>query len=420
MVLFKKTIFTGFAPNMTGEDLLLACRFLFSPYLWRKLRRGACSAEAEEKLRAFFSVREATLFDSGRSALLASLLAVEAGKGSEVLVQAYTCVAVVNAIREAGATPVFTDVEKRFFMSPKSAAERITHKTKAIIIQHTFGLPADLPAMIRLAREKGVAVIEDCAHTFGGKFGGRLLGTFGDIGMLSFGSDKAISCVRGGAALTNNPAYAHALRSYGAALPAPSRRMVLQHLFQCLLFAFGRRFWHAGAGKAALFAGKTLHLLPRILTEEEKKGKWDRRYPTRLPNALACLLTQQIALAPKANVHRARLSRYYRSYLVNQLFAHPDISDEAPLARYPIIANEPARVRAYAKKHGIILGDWYDDVVAPMAKKRRNPFFSAINCPEAERSARGSVNLPTDIHITLEDAKRIAQCLNEYGHTRTR
>ena len=104
-------------------------------------------------------------------------------------------------------------------MDPDDARKKITERTKALIIQHTFGTPADVESLAQLGKEKNVKIIEDCAHSLGVRHHGKLTGTFSDIGIFSFGSDKVVSCVRGGGVITSDDNLAAKLRAYQNALP---------------------------------------------------------------------------------------------------------------------------------------------------------------------------------------------------------
>ncbi|HEX3655653.1 MAG TPA: DegT/DnrJ/EryC1/StrS family aminotransferase [Pirellulales bacterium] len=124
---------------------------------------------------------------NGTDALAIALRALEIGPGDEVLTVANTAIPTVAAIRMAGATPVFSDIDPRtLLLDPRTAAERITAKTRAIIPVHLYGNMAEMPAICELARRHGLHVIEDCAQSCGSTLGGQASGTLGDIGCFSF------------------------------------------------------------------------------------------------------------------------------------------------------------------------------------------------------------------------------------------
>ena len=228
-------------------------------------------------VQTYFGIQSATTFDSGRTALFYALKSLDVGEGDEVIVQAYTCVVVINAIRFAGATPVYVDIRDDLNMDPACVEKRITDRTKAIIIQHTFGEPADLDAIVPMVKKRGIKIIEDCAHSLGVAYRGQLTGTFGDIGMLSFGSDKVVSCVRGGALITNNSAIADRLQAYQTELPETGRVLIMQHLMHYPLFLLGRSAVSSWRGKMDIGSCKTpsineSHHLPFGKTGKSTRG----------------------------------------------------------------------------------------------------------------------------------------------------
>lgn len=415
---FQKIIFTGFEPNLQAADMRKALAFVFFPWRWRRWREGPAVEKTEAWLREFFRVPAAITFDSGRSALAAALLALDAGQGYDVLVQAYTCVVVVNAIQSVGARPVFVDVKDQFFMDAEDAERKITPRTKAMIIQHTFGIPADLDALMAVAKKYGIKVVEDCAHAIGATYRGKLLGTWGDVGMFSFGSDKFLSCVRGGAAITAVPEAVERLRSVQIELPLPPRLMIARALARYPIFFIGKPLYQLSMGKALLWLSRKARLIDPIITKGEKTGGADPRYPTRMPNVLAELLSRQVHELDAITNHRKKIASLYARRISNPRIWKPvetrSFVSYAYL-RYPIIVENPKDLRAYAKRHGILLGDWYDAVVAPCEDGCSHVGYDAGSCPHAESATKGSVNLPTDVSIGEQEAMHIVNCLNTYA-----
>lgn len=400
-----KHIFTGLSPNMLKGDAKIALKFLFLPWHWPSLRSGEAPRNVEDILRRYFGVSYAVTCDSGRSALQLALTALGIARGDEVLLQGYTCVVVTNAIRFAGGVPVYVDVRADANMDPEDVRKKITKKSKALIIQHTFGKTADLDALLRLANEHNLKVIEDCAHAFGTIFRGRKVGTFGDAAMISFGSEKALSCGRGGAVITNNRETGEKLVELQGRLSHPPMRIVLQHVAHFPWFTVGRAaYGFFGFGKALLRLGKLLHIVHRIIYPQEKRGEPMRGFPALLPNSLAAILLNQLQHIDTVNTHRITIGRIYEKELGLQL----GIGDAYIPLRFPLSIERPDALLKRSKRLGILLGDWYESVVAPADSDPRAAQYAHGSCPVAEILSRESVNLPTDIHIGEDDALRIA------------
>ena len=161
--------------------------------------------EFEEMIIRLTGAQHAIAMTNGTLALYACLKALGIGPGDEVIVPDMTFIATANAVIMAGATPVFCDVEKdTFCISVESAAHKLTPKTNAVIPVHLYGQSADMDKIMVFARKHNLKIIEDAAQGIGVKFQGQHVGTFGDLGILSFYGNKTITCGEGGIVLTND------------------------------------------------------------------------------------------------------------------------------------------------------------------------------------------------------------------------
>lgn len=407
-------IFTGFLPNATKKDLQTALSFLLLPWRWPRLIIGNASKEAEAWLCRYFDVSDAITFDSGRTALQKALEALGVSKHDEVLVQSYTCVVVSNAIRWAGGTPVYVDILDNTTMDPNDLEKKITPKSKVLIIQHTFGIPAEIGTLMAIAKKHHLQVIEDCAHALGVRADGVLLGTIGDIGMFSFGSDKPISCMRGGALITNNKNLAEKIRALRHALPRASRKKTIQYLLNYPIFSIGKPLYQFGIGKWFLAVMRDLHIIGRVVYRKEAHGIQIAEYPSALPNALAEILLFQLADLDATNAHRQMIGNIYAAHIAHRnIWVHSDRILFVPL-RYPLFLEYRDDLQRFAKKQGILLGDWYSTPIAPSVTDERVTGYIAGLCPNAERLARQSINLPTDRTISKNDAEQIIACVNAF------
>jgi dTDP-4-amino-4,6-dideoxygalactose transaminase len=264
---------------------------------------------------------------------------------------------------------------------------------------------------MNIAKKHNLKVIEDCAHTIGGEYEGKKLGTFGDIGMFSFGSDKVVSCVRGGALITNDTQLANRLAKIQEELPESTRTKTLQFLANILIFMLFKPLYQYGVGKWSLAIFKKLNITGRIIYEKEKKGEQVSFYPSKLPNALAEILLDQLKDLEQTNKHRKEISKLYQDLIQDKTILPVLDSDTIPL-RFNLIVNTPEKLHALSKQNGIMLGDWYDAVIAPSTAGLEHTDYIFGSCPQAEKYAQMSINLPTSRHISQTDAKRIVDILN--------
>ncbi len=158
----------------------------------------------EEELKEKSGTDYAILMTSGKAALISALVGLGIGPGDQVIVPAYTYIATAIAVTAVGAIPVIAEVDETLTIDPEDVERKLTEHTKAIIPVHIQGFPCNLDAICSIAQKHGIAVIEDACQSVGGAYHGRLLGTIGDAGALSFNQFKVISAGEAGALMTNS------------------------------------------------------------------------------------------------------------------------------------------------------------------------------------------------------------------------
>ncbi len=144
---------------------------------------------------------------NGTDALVLALRGLGIGPGDEVITVSQTAVATVSAVEFAGATPVLADIDPATFtLDPGSLRAAITARTRAVVPVHLYGQPADMPAIMAIAEEHGLKVVEDCAQAHGARLGGRKVGTFGHAACFSFYPTKNLGALGDGGAVTTDDA----------------------------------------------------------------------------------------------------------------------------------------------------------------------------------------------------------------------
>ncbi|HXF63227.1 MAG TPA: DegT/DnrJ/EryC1/StrS aminotransferase family protein [Caldilineaceae bacterium] len=193
-----------YQPSLAGNEKVYVNECLDSTWISSK---GKYLPLFENAFAAYVGARYATAVCNGTVALHLALLALGLGPGDEVIVPTLTYVASANAVTYVGATPVFVDVEPESWqMDPQEVAAKLTPRTRAILVVHLYGHPANMQAIGELARRHGLWVVEDCAEAIGTRFHGQHVGTFGDIATFSFYGNKLITTGEGGMVVTNSAA----------------------------------------------------------------------------------------------------------------------------------------------------------------------------------------------------------------------
>jgi len=195
---------------MTGGEIELVREVIESNYL----NDGDVTERFERAVAHRVGSKHAVAVTSGTTAIPLALIAAGVRAGDEVVVPDMTFIATANAVRLAGAMPVLADVDERTLnLDPASFERAITPRTRAVVPVHVSGRAADMAAIVSIAREHGIAVVEDAAEAFISRVDGRSLGTFGVAGCLSFSPNKSITTGQGGIVLTDDDDLAGRLRS---------------------------------------------------------------------------------------------------------------------------------------------------------------------------------------------------------------
>lgn len=410
-----RPISTALSPNTERDDIVLAKKLLLNP---KHLVKGSAVHRLEEKIKELLPIKYAYTFRSGRSALYTALQVLNLKDGDEVITQSYTCAAVPNAILWTGASPVYADIDKDTFnISIEDLAQKITSKTKAIIVQHTFGYPADLRRVQLLAKKRGITIIEDCAHSLGATYDGKNVGTYGDMAIFSFGRDKVISGVVGGMLVTNHFFYSKKIESIRSKLKLPSALWVVKQLLHPLLLnhVILPTYDMASLGKAILESLKTVGIFPKAIYKAEKTGGKAAELLGLMPNAMAVLALHQLRKLHKFNTHRAHLAKFYEESLkpLGKLVKLPKTPRNGThiFLRYTILTPNAASIVRRGRKENLILGDWYRPTIAPEGVNFDAMRYNPSSCPNAEEASIESINLPTHINIKHHDAEKIVHFL---------
>lgn len=177
--------------------------------------KGPYVDEFESKLEDYLDINHALVVNSGTTALVAALQALGINEGDEVIVPSFTFIATANAIRLLDAEPIFADIESDTYgLSPSAVESKITESTAAILPVHPYGTGCRITELRKLADKHGVPLVEDAAEVLGAEYAGQKLGTWGDVGVLSFCQNKIVATGEGGAVITDDDEIAQKVKLY--------------------------------------------------------------------------------------------------------------------------------------------------------------------------------------------------------------
>lgn len=408
----NRPIAISLSPNVSSKDVSLAWHLLFVRSIWKD--RGVLQRAAEIIAKRFPS-HFVTLTSSGRQAIFDLLRSYNIKKGDEVILQAFTCIAVPEPIIWTGATPIYCDIQTdSYSINPEDIRKKITPNTKAIILQHTFGIPGPIEEVLAIAKEHNLVVIEDCAHALGSTVNGKPLGIFGDAAILSFGRDKCISSVFGGAVITKDKNKAHQLQMMQNARRLPPQLWVVQQLLHPILFSLVLpSYFVLGIGKVLLVAFQKLGLLSWAVSYEERQGGKPGHIEYAYSPALAMLLLEQLKKLDDITERRRSISaRYAHGIQIKGVKHH----DGIPLLRFPLQIQNRGEVLLKAREYKILLGDWYDAALVPSASNFWAFRYIPGSCPNAEAVSKRIINLPTYPALTDTQVTNVIEYINTYAH----
>ncbi len=401
-----RPISISLSPNVQSDDVKLAFSLLFQRVRPSENSEGLT---LQTEFAKYLGAKHAYAFNSGRSALMAILAAMELENGSEVLLQAFTCNAAVNPIRWAGLEPVFVDCDQNYNLSAEDLKKKITEKSRVVMVQHTFGLPADMDEIVEICRRNNLILIEDCAHSLGAEYCGRKVGTFGQAAFFSFGRDKMISCVYGGIAVTNDERLGQKIAAYQEKIGYPTKDWTRQQLWHPVLMDKIILPSYSILGKHLLVLFQWFHVLSKAIHWKEKRGLAPDYFPKRLPDKLAVLALNQFKKLEKFNEHRRKIAELYYNKLKGGdciLPARPS-GRKAVYLRFAIRRDCAAKMIKKAWRKNLLLGDWYRTPVDPFDTLPETMGYKKGSCPNAEAFAGKIINLPTHINIGESEARKI-------------
>jgi len=401
------------APNETFSDALTSFLLLFQPWRWK--REKELQKIKNVILKNYLNVSSLTfhvsLFFSGRSALYHLLKSLNLKKGDEVLVQAFTCEAVVLPIVALNLKPVFFDIERKSFSAnPIDLEKKLSEKSKVVILQHTFGIPpSQREKILSIIRQNNLVLIEDIAHGINNsKLKCQNSKLKNHFFLLSFGRSKSLSSVFGGAIVTNNKKIAKKLDSFN--LPYPSYSLIFKLLLYKPIAFITKLTYNIYLGKIIHFFSQKFNLLIPEITKKEKAGEYDHFFDKKYPNVLAILLLNQFKRFTKTQNQRKKIVNFYLKNLNNVTSYKLQVTGS--IIRFPLLVKNRDKILQNLAKKGIFLGRWYDSPVAPKGFPLDKVGYRWGSCPQAEEICQKIINLPTN-NIKLNEVEKLTKILND-------
>ncbi len=458
--MFKKTIISEFFTTVSFSQMMQSLYMIFfKPFSLKSWKdKQLFEKEFLEKINP--SPQPSPLgervnpkiisFYNWRSAIFHALKMIWVTSEDEVIVNAYNCVSVSNAVIQSWAKIVYSDIEKETLALDFDILKKnITPKTKVIIIQHTFWkLARDYEKIIDFAKQNNIIIIEDCAHSLGNNLGHpqgeplqeknvgvSFMGTLKwDFLVFSTGRDKVISSVTWGFLVINNKEYFNKINDIKEKLEMPTinliERNLMYNFFWYLAYKFYDffKFW-----RIIIFLSRKLKLITEILTPSEKACNFDNFY-LDYPNSLAYLARKELKKIDEYTKIRLENARYYLEKIKNsKIKIIGQIHRSAPTKndvgvnlcvhpnnwfRFPILLESEEEknrlVKLWRKNKIIFWTSWSWINLAPIWTNLEKSHYKIWSCPVAENISKRILILPNHKFITKKDMDRVIEVLNNF------
>ena len=345
---------------------------------------------------------EVVSFASGRMALYVILKAVGINPGDEVLLTGFTCAVVVNAILRLKAVPIYVDINLNDFGTcPTDFQNKISSKTKAIVVQHTFGIPCQIEEIMNIAKSKNIFVIEDCALSFGTKLKGKFLGDFGDASFFSSDHTKPINTLIGGYAYSKDKSLMEQIKQINMScphLPEEHQHEIKKYLvFESSQLNSNR---YMAINRFIRLQQIWGHITPFLIddfscTSENKIYS----YPSKLPHFLALVGLKYLENFDEFKKARENLLKDYikvmidfgfEKYIPDCYFNYSDIVPLRFVFVYPMSFKEQRYLNRILFKDYI----WFKSPIVCTVGDIQNYKYKQGGCLAAEEIGKNIINFP--------------------------
>lgn len=341
------------------------------------------------------------------------------GVGDEVIISAYTCLAVPTAIISTGATPVYVDINiNNLSISIEKVKASITPATKAIVVQHTLGNLFPVRYLKSQGWCKGILIIEDCALSIGSRINGNLIGLEGDAAIFSMELSKTLSSGWGGLLLISNESNIDAANNLYSQLQEQCTSQSLKDFFQTAVSSIS---YHPACfqtfGKYIIWVFYKLKVFRNSTTNDELAGVTPENFVEKLGIAQVAIAEIQwlrfnlIIKACANNFNEIAQAVRSLGYIT-----HSSNSDDQFCVsnRVSLMVQNPTQMLEYFKCKNIDLGKWFDGPLSPLPIGY--PFnYEPNKFPYAQKVARHVINIPSHSSLSVADRKKIIKVLRSYA-----
>ncbi len=382
------------APRMKLVSNQLGPNFTFSDALYA-LGCGILPMVSKTNFSPYFETTNFKLASTARTLL--GLLADIVPDGKKVGIPAICCAVMATPFLAKGKEICWLDTDETGLLDVKEVEKHVS-ELGLLLVPHTFGQRVNMAKILQIARANNIILVEDGAHLF------EPGQPQSDYKLFSFGREKDISCVSGGALLWGDNALG-CEKIKNACLQNPSRMWVFRHAFQPLILALSLPWWKNGGRYIAGIFSKT-GILPRAVTKGEKSGMNDVP-ETKLALTQQKILSRAIRQRRSELSHREALAPVWKRKL-SEIFPKATIIVPENSFRVIVIGIDRETLLKTAQKNGFDLNEWDGDPIAPRGVDLKKFGYKPGQCPNAEKFIKNYITFPTNRRTALTDIERFS------------
>lgn len=396
--------------NLSGKEIKAFIKTVFSG----KLLDGEKIEEFEDLFRKYTGVKHAISVGSGRIALYLLLKALDVKEGDEIILPAYNYFIVPDMVLCIGAKPVFVDVDKDTYnIDVSKIEEKISDKTKGIILTHMHGQPCNMATILKIVKKKKLFLIEDCAHVCGAEYNGRRCGSFGTASYFSFGMSKVITSFEGGMITTNNSELFEKIKKEIFNYKYPSKIELMRKIFStfyALFFTSPLMFTFISFPLICFCDKIGSNFLNDLYEEKEKLIKSiPDKYKIKFTNVQAAVGIEQLKRIDELNNKRIENAK-----LLDKLLTRMDLKIPTAMKNtkciylnYLVQSDEREKIIKHLLSKGI---DTRKDYISDCSSLGIFKEFNSY-CPVANELVKKGFFLPIHTSVNKKDIFRIVKSL---------
>lgn len=364
----------------------------------------------------YFGTHHYALFNSARSGIGALIQLLGLPKNKTIALPAFCCAVMATPFLKADYKITWIDTDENGLMDVNDFKKK-SKDISLVLIPYIFGQQPNFDELYSYAAKKNIFVVKDAAHNLDVRTHNC------DAVLLSFGRDKAVSCISGGALiLKNDSPLTVGLHPIKKELPSPSLFWTLRHLWQPCFFWWGLRFWSLGwkdknipFGKTFLYVLSRMNFFPRAVSSLEKKGLEDLPIK-KLPVAMQHVLKSQLERNLYIEAVQTTNAQSWAQWLP-KIFPDNRIIVPANGLRVIMLCKTKEQkeiILDLGKKNNVLLRDWDGSPIAPSGTDLEAFGYTKGECPQAEKYAELFLTFPTNPWVKDEDIKRFCTTLKKH------